>query len=83
MRTHYVSRDRLGSPVRDAKHKEEDNSQKGIGPRALSRLTGVPYSIVQRATSKANEQKYASMVCEDTPTDEPMEQREQGLKLAC
>lgn len=38
----------------------------GIGPRTLSRLTGVPYAIVQRATSKANEQRNNSnMVCED------------------
>lgn len=43
----------------------------GIGPRTLSRLTGVPYAIVQRATSKANEQRNISgMVCESTPEDE-------------
>lgn len=30
----------------------------GIGPRALSRLTGVSYSIVQRATSAANDHKF-------------------------
>lgn len=39
----------------------------GIGPRTLSRLTGVPYAIVQRATSKVNERQNnnVSMVCED------------------
>lgn len=52
------------------KHILWEAHEKGIGPRALSRITGVPYSIVQRATSKANEQRSASMVCEDTPEDE-------------
>lgn len=53
------------------KHILWEAHEKGIGPRALSRLTGVPYSIVQRATSKANEeQRFASMVCEGTPEDE-------------
>lgn len=44
----------------------------GIGPRTLSRLTGVPYAIVQRATSKANEERIitTSMACESTPEDE-------------
>lgn len=44
----------------------------GAGPRTLSRLTGVPYSIVQRATSIAKEQKHntrANMACESTPED--------------
>ena len=38
----------------------------GIGPRTLSRLTGVPYAIVQRATSKAKESRNEqnSTVCE-------------------
>ncbi len=31
--------------------------EKGVGPRTLSRITGVPYSIVQRATSAENEQR--------------------------
>lgn len=47
--------------------------EQGAGPRTLSRLTGVPYSIVQRATSKANEQKYntpTAMVCESTPEED-------------
>ena len=43
--------------------------ERGIGPRVLSRLTGVPYSIVQRATSAINESK--SVGCgESTPEDE-------------
>ena len=45
--------------------------EKGIGPRALSRLTGVAYSIVQRATSAENEKRLQSgMVCESTLEDE-------------
>lgn len=47
--------------------------EQGTGPQALSRLTGVPYSIVQRATSKANEQKYnapTAMICESPSEDE-------------
>ena len=42
--------------------------EEGIGPRTLSRLTGVPYSIVQRATSDTV--RYGSMVCESLPGDE-------------
>ena len=42
--------------------------EEGIGPRTLSRLTGVPYSIVQRATSDTI--RYGSMVCESLPGDE-------------
>ena len=42
--------------------------EEGIGPRTLSRLTGVPYSIVQRATSDTI--RYGSMVCESLPCDE-------------
>ena len=45
--------------------------EQGVGPRTLSRLTGVPYSVVQRATSKANEQKLQTgVVSEDSPLDE-------------
>ena len=39
--------------------------------RIFSRLTGVPYSIVQRATSDAV--RYGSMVCESFPCDEEFE----------
>ena len=42
--------------------------EEGISTRTLSRLTGVPYSIVQRATSDAV--RYGSMVCESLPCDE-------------
>ena len=45
--------------------------EEGIGPRTLSRLTGVPYSIVQRATSDTV--RYGSMVCESLPGDEEYE----------
>ena len=45
--------------------------EEGIGPRTLSRLTGVPYSIVQRATSDAV--RYGSMVCESLPCDDEFE----------
>ena len=46
-------------------------AEKGIGPRALSRLTGVAYSIVQRATSAENEKRLRSgIVCESTLEDE-------------
>ena len=41
------------------------------GTRTLSRLTGVPYSIVQRATSDTV--RYGSMVCESLPGDEEHE----------
>ncbi|WP_228114541.1 hypothetical protein [Segatella copri] len=45
--------------------------EQGVGPRTLSRLTGVPYSVVQRATSKANEQKLQTgVVSEYSPLDE-------------
>ena len=45
--------------------------KEGIGPRTLSRLTDVPYSIVQRATSAENEKRLQSgMVCESTSEDE-------------
>ena len=42
--------------------------EEGIGPRTLSRLTGVPYSIVQRATSDTV--RYGSTVCESLPGDD-------------
>ena len=45
--------------------------EEGIGPRTLSRLTGVPYSIDQRATSDAV--RYGSMVCESLSGDEEFE----------
>ena len=45
--------------------------EEGIGPRTLSRLTGVPYSIVQRATS--DPVRYGNMVCEPLPDDEEFE----------
>ena len=43
----------------------------GIGPRTLSRLTGVPCSTVQRATSDTV--RFCSMVCESLPGDEEYE----------
>ena len=45
--------------------------EEGIGPRTLSRLTGVPCSIVQRATSDTV--RYGSTVCESLPGDEEYE----------
>ena len=42
--------------------------EEGIGPRTLSRLTGVPYSIVQRATSDTI--RYGNNVCDSIPGDE-------------
>ena len=45
--------------------------EEAIGLRTLSRLTGVPYSIVQRATSDTF--RYGSMVCESLPVDEEYE----------
>lgn len=45
--------------------------EEGIGPRILSRLTGVPYSIVQRATSGTFRSN--GMVCEPLPNDEELE----------
>lgn len=54
-------------------------SQQGVGPRTLSRLTGVSYSVVYKATSAANEQylqslykqmQAAIMACEYNPEDE-------------
>ena len=44
--------------------------EEGVGPRTLSRLTGVPYSIVQRATSAANERLLQSSVIVSEPTPE-------------
>ena len=40
-------------------------------PSHVSRFTGVPYSIVQRATSDTV--RYGSMVCESLPGDEEFE----------
>lgn len=45
--------------------------EEGIGLRTFSRLTGVPYSIVQRATSDTV--RYGSMVFESLPGDEEYE----------
>ena len=58
-------------PRPQQKHYLWEAHEKGIGPRALSRLTGVPYSIVQRATSAENERTLQlGMVCESTLEDE-------------
>lgn len=59
-------------PRPEQKHYLWQAHEKGVGPRALSRLTGVPYSIVQRATSAENERKLqdAFMAHEDSPEDE-------------
>ena len=46
-------------------------NEEDIGAPTLSRLTGVPYSIVQRATSDPI--RYGSMVCESLPGDEEYE----------
>ena len=45
--------------------------EEGIGPRTLSRLTGVPYSIVQRVTSGTS--RCDGMVSESPPDDEEFE----------
>ena len=45
--------------------------KEGIGPRTLSRLTGVPYSIVQRATSGTF--LYGGIVREPFPDDDEYE----------
>lgn len=45
--------------------------EEGIGPRPLSRLTGVPYSIVQRATSGTS--RSDGMVSEPLLNDEEFE----------
>ena len=45
--------------------------EEGIGPRTLSRLTGVPYSIVQRVTSGTS--RFDRMVSESHPGDEEFE----------
>lgn len=53
--------------------------EQGVGPRTLSRLTGVSYSVVYKATSAANEQylqslykqmQAANMACEYNSEDE-------------
>jgi len=52
------------------KHYLWEAHEMGVGPRVLSRLTGVPYSIVQRATSAENERIGGmDMVCEPSPDD--------------
>lgn len=43
--------------------------ERGIGPRSLSRLTGVTYSIVQRATSAENERRMKPSIT-DTLSDD-------------
>ena len=45
--------------------------EEGIGPRTLSRLTGVPYSIVQRVTSGTF--RCCGMVSEPLPDDDEYE----------
>lgn len=45
--------------------------EQGIGPRTLSRLTGISYSVVRRATSAENERKQNPyMASEPNPVDE-------------
>lgn len=45
--------------------------EQGIGPRTLSRLTGVSYSVVRRATSAENDRKsYPHMASESNYIDE-------------
>lgn len=44
--------------------------EKGVGPRTLSRITGVPYSIVQRATSAENEQRLHSSVLQESSAED-------------
>ena len=44
----------------------------GVGPRMLSRLTGVTYSIVQKATSAANERRESSAYAEDEEQSSPV-----------
>lgn len=45
--------------------------EEGIGPRTLSRLTGVPYSIVQRVTNGTS--RCDGMVSDSLPGDEEFE----------
>ena len=45
--------------------------EEGIGPRTLSRLTGVSYSVVQRATTSSF--RYDGMVSEPLPEDKEYE----------
>ena len=47
--------------------------EEGVGPRTLSRLTGVPYTIVQRATSNKDASfisRQHGSVCDSNPDDE-------------
>ena len=46
-------------------------NEEDIGAPTLSRLTGVPYSIVQRATSDTI--RYGNMVCEPLLGDDEYE----------
>ena len=45
--------------------------KEGIGPRTLSHITSVPYSVVQRATSGTF--CSSGMLCEQLPNDEEFE----------
>lgn len=47
--------------------------EEGVGPRTLSRLTGVPYTIVQRATSNKDASfisRRHGRVCDSSPVDD-------------
>ncbi len=58
-------------PRPEQKHYLYEAHEAGVGPRTLSRLTGVPYSIVQRATSgKTVNQEPPAIVSEPDPWDE-------------
>ena len=58
-------------PRPQQKHYLWQAHDQGIGPRTLSRITGVPYSIVQRATSAAKEKfQQNGMVCDESPDEE-------------
>ncbi len=58
-------------PRPEQKHYLYEAHEAGVGPRTLLRLTGVPYSIVQRATSgKTVNQDPSAIVSEPDPWDE-------------
>ncbi len=58
-------------PRPEQKHYLYEAHEAGVGPRTLSRLTGVPYSIVQRATSgKTVNKDPSAIVSEPDPWDE-------------
>lgn len=50
--------------------------ESGVGPRQISRLTGITYSVVQKATNSINERTYyeqlhsEQMVCDSDPETE-------------